>query len=80
MEDRIPNISNDDIKRIIKRDFPFNETDRVINALNRYTSQSEKGSNRVFAAILKISDCDFEKVEEYVEVAIIDYRDVLYWA
>ncbi len=109
MEDRIPRITNDDIKRIIERDFPENERDRVIKTLNRYKSESEKGRNRVYAAILKISDRvantlnrfkserekrpnrvhaailkisdgSVEKVEKNVEVAIIDYRDVLSWA
>ena len=109
MEDRIPRITNDDIKRIIERDFPKNERDRVIKTLNRYKSESEKGRNRVYAAILKIrdkviktlsryksegekdanrvhaailkiADGSLEKVEKYVEVAIIDYRDVLSWA
>ncbi len=109
MEDRIPRITNDDIKRIIERDFPKNEkdrviktlnryksesekgrnrlhaailkiSDRVIKTLNRYKSESEKGANRVHAAILKIADGSLEKVEKYVEVAIIDYRDVLSWA
>jgi hypothetical protein len=109
MEDRIPRITNDDIKRIIERDFPKNERDRVIKTLNRYKSESEKGANRVhaailktsdrvintlnrfksqsehrpnrvYAAILKIADGSLEKVEKYVEVAIVDYRDVLSWA
>jgi hypothetical protein len=80
MEDRIPCITNADIKRIIERDFPKNERDRVIKTLNRYKSESEKGANRVHAAILKISDGSVEKVEKNVEVAIIDYRDVLSWA
>lgn len=80
MEDRIPRITNDDIKRIIERDFPKNERDRVIKTLNRYKSESEKGANRVHAAILKIADGSLEKVEKYVEVAIIDYCDMLSWA
>lgn len=78
MEQKIPNITNDDIKRIIERDFPKN-TD-IANILNRYTSETEKGRNRVHAAILKIAACSVEKIEKYVEVAIVDYRDVLYWA
>ncbi len=78
MEDKIPNISNADIKRIIERDFR-KDTD-IANILNRYASETEKGRNRVYAAILKISDGSVEKVEKNVEVAIIDYRDVLSWA
>jgi hypothetical protein len=78
MEDKIPNISNADIKRIIERDFP-KDTD-IANILNRYASETEKGRNRVHAAILKIADGSLEKVEKYVEVAIVDSRDVLSWA
>ena len=80
MEDKIPRITNDDIKRIIERDFPKNERDRVIKTLNRYKSESEKDANRVHAAILKIADGSVEKVEKNVKVAIIDHRDVLSWA
>jgi hypothetical protein len=77
MEQKVAKVNNEDIKRIIERDFPVNETDKVINILSKYKSETEKGRNRVHAAILKIANCNAEKIEKYVEVAIVDSRDVL---
>jgi hypothetical protein len=75
MKYKTPKISNEDIYRIIERDFTKNND--VLNILNKFTQDIENDSNRVYAAILKISDCSVEKVEKYVEVANVDYRDVL---
>jgi len=75
MKYKTPKISNEDISRIIESDFTKNND--VLNILNKFTQDIENDSNRVYAAILKISDGSVEKVEKYVEVANVDYRDVL---
>ncbi len=41
---------------------------------------SERGRARIQLAILKLSKGDLEKLRHYVEVAELDYRDVLAWA
>jgi hypothetical protein len=42
--------------------------------------EHEEISSRVKLAVLKLSGGDIEKVREYVQTAVKDYRDVLAWA
>jgi hypothetical protein len=62
-----------DITRIIKRDYKGNEN-KILEILNVYQDYE---SYRVWAAILKLSNGDINKVNYYVELANTDYRDVL---
>ncbi|MBY0481795.1 MAG: hypothetical protein K2Q21_10590 [Chitinophagaceae bacterium] len=77
MEQKIPKISESDIKRIIKRDFPKLEFVEILNILQMYNSNSEEGRNRIFASILKLSNGDFELIKMFVEKANFDFRDVI---
>lgn len=77
MEQKIPNISDSDIKRIVRRDFPKLKFTEIEDILKMYKSESERGRNRVYASILKLSDSNIELVKEYVERANVDYRDVI---
>jgi hypothetical protein len=77
MEQRIPNVTDSDIKRIIKRDFPQFEITEIENILKMYRAESEKGRNRVYASILKLSNGNIDLMEEYIEKANRDYRDVI---
>lgn len=77
MEQKIPSISNDDINRIIKRDFPQLKPSEIEDVLKGYNSESERGKNRVYASILKLSNGNIKLIREYVEKANIDYRDVI---
>lgn len=77
MEQRIPNIGDNDIKRIVERDFPQLEFAEVESKLKTYKSQSSKGKNRIYASILKLSDGNIESIEKYVKKANNDYRDVI---
>lgn len=70
-------ISNDDIHRIVTRDFPESEVALVFQTLAQYTGDSEKGRNRIHAAILKLSKGEVERVAEYTMIALHDYRDVI---
>jgi len=77
MEQKIPKISDSDIKRIIKRDFPQSEFAEVESILQMYKSESKGGRNRVFASILKLSDGNIELIKKFVEKANYDFRDVI---
>jgi len=77
MEQKMPNISYSDIKRIVEREFPKLEFSEIETLLKMYQSESEKGKYRVYASILKLSDGNIESVKRYVEKANIDYRDVI---
>jgi hypothetical protein len=45
--------------------------------LRMYKYESEKGKNRVYASILKLSGGNIEQVKRFVEKANVDYRDVI---
>jgi HEAT repeat protein len=71
---------NTAVLRRIGRDFPLEDREYVIEQLKRYRGDSLKGRKRVHLAILKLSEGSKEKVTHFVEVALLDYRDILYWA
>jgi hypothetical protein len=77
MEQKIPDISDSDIERLIKRDFPRLEFSEIESILKMYGSTSKKGRNRIYAGILKLSDGNIELIKKYVEKAIDDFRDII---
>jgi len=77
MEQKIPNVSDSDIERIIKRDFPQFEFSVIESILKMYVSTSKKGRNRIYAAILKLSDGNVELMKKHAEKAIDDFRDII---
>ena len=77
MEQKIPKVSDSDIRRIISRDFRQSKTDTILDILKSYKSQSEKGRNRIYADILKLSKGDIGLLRKYVKDANTDYRDII---
>ena len=77
MEQRIPDISDGDVKRISKRDFPQLELPAIESILKEYKSESKKGRNRIYAAVLKLSNGNIELMKKYIEKANKDFRDVI---
>jgi hypothetical protein len=77
MEQPIPDITENEVLGIIKREFPDCDIDTVRTMLNRYNFNSIKGRNRVWIAILKLSKGDFNLLQFYVEKANADFRDLL---
>jgi len=75
---RIPNVSRDDVLRVIRRDFPAADADEVLALLDRYGTESrELGRARVQLAVLKLAGGSVPEVARQVEAAKRDYRDVL---
>jgi HEAT repeat protein len=71
---------NTAVLRRISRDFPPEDREYVIEQLKRYQGDSVQGRKRIHLAILKLSEGSKEKVAHLVEIALRDYRDILYWA
>ena len=79
MPDRLPDVTLEDLDRIMRRDFPPEQHGQVVNLLIRY-GRGDRGQNRVCADVLKLADGDLSLVEYYVECALGDSRDVMFWA
>ena len=60
----------------------FGENDQVALAeLKNYGPEDwHKECNRVYLAIIKLSEGDLDKLKHFVVRAAADYRDVLLWA
>lgn len=72
--------NNDDIlNQKVTEHFPGEQAE-AMTLLNRYESESAAGRLRVQLAVLKLSQGDLRKLQEFIEVARTDYRDVLFWA
>jgi len=65
-----------DILTRLAQDFP-NDQATVLALLDEYTSDTEAGRNRVQWVILEHSNKDIARVRQLVDLANLDYRDVL---
>ncbi len=75
---RVPDVSRDDVVRVIRREYPSPEFAAVLSALDRYRGDgSERGRARVQLAILKLAAGDATELARHVEAAVRDFRDVL---
>ena len=57
--------------------FPAEWRDIVLAELDRYPGDSAEGRARVQLAVLKGANGDVEKVAEWIDVALRDFRDVI---
>ncbi len=73
--------TRDDVIAAIKRDFSENSMRGILMVLDRYGSDlPESGRARVQIAILKLSEGDLSKLRRNTDIAIRDFRDVLWWS
>ena len=76
-----PTITENDINRIIRRDYPGDQYSVAMEVLNAYGKEEyHREQNRVRMAALKLSAGDIVKLKEYTNIAMGDYRDVLAFA
>lgn len=69
-----------DILRKIEHDFDVDKY-QAIEIINRALSATEYLRNdRIIRCILFLADKDIQKLKKYIEDAITDPRDVMYWA
>jgi hypothetical protein len=81
MNQPIPKVTENDVIRIVQRDFPTKQFDAVMSILNEYgTEDWQRGVNRVRLAVLKLASGDLLALRREIDVARSDYRDVLAYA
>ncbi len=74
----VPNVSEEDVRRIALRDYGADKLFQVLSIIGEFGKQSwNQSSPRVWLAILKLANGDMERLTEETRVAIEDYRDVL---
>jgi len=75
-EQPIANISDEDMKFLISREFP-NDKETVKTKLDKIKSDSQKGKNRISASVLKLAGKDIDKIDSLVGRANEDFRDIV---
>jgi len=74
----VPNVTADDVERVIRRDFPASHFDEVFAIVSQYGTDSWQGEpHRVRLATLKLASGNIAHLRTAVETARLDYRDVL---
>lgn len=68
------------VESAVREAFPEADHAAIMSLLNAYgTEAHERERERVQLAIVKLSKADPGKLQYYVDVAKVDYRDVLAW-
>ena len=81
MKQPIPEVTDSDVNRIVRRDFPPDQFDTVISILHAYGSEDwHREVDRVRLAVLKLAGGDRQGLTRHIETAKMDYRDVLAYA
>ena len=77
----IRQVDEKDISRLVHREFGPTMAAEVMRMLSSYGSEPwEREAMRVMAAVLKLAEGDSRQVEQFLNSARADYRDVLAWA
>jgi hypothetical protein len=76
--DYVPQVTRDDVLRVIRRDFSSHVPDEILRLLDEYGTQSgHSGKDRVHLAILKLSNGNIGRLRQSLEAAKTDFRDVI---
>jgi hypothetical protein len=75
----VAKISDQMLDALIERDFK-SKAAIVRTKLNNIESESKAGQNRIAAGILKLVNKNFDALDELIEKANTDSRDILMWA
>lgn len=71
-------VSDDDVERLVRRDFTPAQVDETLALLRTYGTQTwEPEVPRVRAAILRLAAGDMDRLRQQLDYAKRDYRDVL---
>ncbi|MCJ7538306.1 MAG: hypothetical protein MUO88_01450 [Desulfobacterales bacterium] len=74
MSQPTPNVTKEDVARVVRRDFSEEHFDEVMSALAEY---GDRESYRVMLAALKMADGNLDELRRQIELAKCDYRDVI---
>lgn len=81
MQQPVPRVSEEEVERILDREFQPGDRADARSWLERYGSElHHRETARVRLAILKLAGGRLDKLRSFVETAIKDYRDVLAYA
>lgn len=69
-------ITDEELNFLVNREFP-NQTEIVENKLKKVKSETQLGKNRISASILKLADRDLTKIDQLVDKANDDFRDII---
>ena len=72
-----PLFTRDTVRRIIRREFPQNTETEVCDILKGFNSESEELSCQVHLDSIKLSEGSLAKLQQLVELANLDFRDVI---
>jgi hypothetical protein len=72
----VAEISKEILEKLIRRDFP-ESYEIVKQKLDLIKSESLNGQNRLSAAVLKLSNGNFSKIDLCIKMCNSDYRDVI---
>ena len=75
----VAKISDQLLDTLIERDYKSNVA-IVKTKLNTIDSDNQAGKNRIAAGILKLADKNLEALDELIEKANEDSRDIMMWA
>jgi hypothetical protein len=71
-----PDVTRDDVQRVVRRDFQKEQIGEVVAALDKY-DMGGRPSPRVQLAALKLANGSLQELRACLELARRDYRDVL---
>ena len=74
MEQRVPDVSEADVERVVRRDFPSSEAETVEELLRQADPAI---SPRVALAVLKLANGSLEAFHLHLRAASKDWRDVI---
>ena len=78
MKQYIPKVTEQDVIRISKREFPDDDNDSIMELLNQYSSKKlQRGYHRVRVAALKNANGNIDELRIQIDRAQADYRHVI---
>src|ERR1044072_812861 len=72
-----PLFTRDNVRRIIRREFPQNTETEVFDILKSYNSEDEVLSCQVHLDSIKLSEGSLAKLPQLVRLANQDFRDII---
>ncbi len=73
-----PEVSPEDVERVVQRDFASTEVAAAVSQLERYGAESwQRAVDRVRLAALKLAAGDLRRLKTEMDTACADYRDVI---
>lgn len=78
MTDHVPRVTRADVLRVVQRDYPHGERNRILRTLDGYRSlTTPRDPHRIHLAILKLGAGDTDSLQGWVDLANSDFRDVV---